>query len=138
MSIVRFLVLIAAIGLAVKWWNGRGPDLASAEKSVNGFVSAAMPDGVGENTVVILAPVNCPSDAAQRADALAAELTRMGIPNVRSSSYAANINDPTPAQEKSLKLAVEVLNGPIPAVFLNGKAKANPLLSEVVAEYRGE
>jgi hypothetical protein len=32
---------------------------------------------------------------------------------------------------------LSVMNGPVPVVFVNGKAKANPTPEEVVAEYRG-
>lgn len=94
-----------------------------------------MPDGAKANTVLILAPVDCPSDAAQRADALSEELARLGIPNIRSSSYSSNITDPTEEQKAGVERAVSVLNGEIPAVFINGMAKANPTVEEVAFEY---
>lgn len=132
----RWLIVGVLVGAGYFWWNGRGNDLADAEKSPNGFVAAVMPDGVPPDTVVILAPVNCPSDAAQRADALAAELGSKGIRTIRSSSYSSEIAEPTDAQQAGLERAVAVMNGTIPAVFVNGMAKANPTAADVVAEYR--
>ena len=94
-----------------------------------------MPDGARSNTVIILAPVHCPSDAAQRADALAAYLSDIGIPNVRSSSYRATRDNPTPEQQADVERAITVLDGEIPAVFINGVAKSNPSAEEIVLEY---
>lgn len=71
----------------------------------------------------------------QRADALSERLNRLGIPNVRSASYSVNRNDPSAEQKAGLDRAVGVLNGEIPAVFVNGMAKANPSAEEVAAEY---
>jgi hypothetical protein len=95
-----------------------------------------MPDGARPNTVIILAPENCPSEAAQRADSLASRLTEAGISNIRSSSYSTNIADPTKDQQAAVERAVKVLNGEVPAVFVNGMAKANPSFDDVVSEYR--
>lgn len=136
MGVGRMLVVGAMVGAGVYWWQGRSDALADAEPSPNGFVSVVMPDGVAANTVVILAPQNCPSDAAQRADALAAELGAKGIRTLRSSSYSSDIADPTDAQRQALERSVAVMRGTIPAVFVNGMGKANPTAEEVVAELR--
>lgn len=137
MRIVTVLLLLAVAGGAYHWWSGRDALLlGDVEPSPSGFVPVLMPEGVRRNTVVILAPENCPSDAAQRADALAAALTREGIPNVRSSRYSTSVSDPTRAQMAAAHRASAVLNGEIPAVFVNGMGKANPGAAEVVAEYR--
>jgi hypothetical protein len=138
MGTVKLLLIVCALGFAFHWWNGRGDGLANAPTSPNGFVSVVMPDGAEANTVVILAPVDCPSDAAQRADALSRELTRLGIRNVRSNSFSANIADPNAKQQAGIERAFAVLNGQIPAVFVNGMGKANPTAAEVVSEYRGK
>ena len=135
MKATHLFIVVGAIGFAFHWWNSRGNEAALAQKSPNGFVSVVMPEGVNKNTVVILAPVNCPSDAAQRADALANELTRLGISNIRSSSYSADIADPTAEQKAGLERAVSILEGEIPVVFINGRGKANPTAEDVVAEY---
>ena len=139
MGFARFLVFVAAIGFAVQWWNGRdGASSATAadEASPNGFVSVAMPDGAAPNAVVVLAPLNCPSDGAQRADSLASELESRRIPVVRTSRYSARSEGFDPDRKASLDRAVAVLNGEVPAVFVNGMAKSNPSVDEVVAEYR--
>lgn len=136
MGIAKLLILVGVIGFALHWWSGRQDErILFSEKSVNGFIPVVMPDGVKPNTVVIFAPLNCPSSAAQRAQSLSEKLTRLGIPNVRSSSYSSNITEPTLDDKNRLKRTTFVLNGEIPAVFVGGMAKANPTPDEVVAEY---
>lgn len=136
MNVIRLFIVIGALGFALHWWENHGASPSQAdEASPNGFVSVAMPDGVPDNTVAIMAPLNCPSDAAQRADALASHLTQLGIPNTRSSSYSSSITEPTAEQRAAIERAVSVLNGEIPAVFVNGMGKSNPTAEEVAAEY---
>lgn len=136
MGIARLLIIVGIIGFAAHWWNNRGTNVSLVQTpSPNGFVSAAMPDGARANTVLILAPLNCPSAAAKRADALAVKLGRRGIPNARSSAYNINIQSPTAEQRAAVERTVAVLKGEVPAVFVNGMAKANPSLEEVVSEY---
>ena len=137
MRALKLLAVVAAVALAIHWWRGRGEGIDGAAKSPNGFVSVTMPERAPSNTVIIFAPLNCPSDAAQRADTLASELTSRGIPNVRSDSYTAKVTNPTADQEASLQRTHDVVNAGVPAVFINGRAKANPTLKEVIAEYSG-
>lgn len=129
------VAVVIAAGSALWWWNGR---VDMKPVTPNGFVAALMPDGAPPNTVVILAPQNCPSDAAQRALQLAQDLSAAGIPNVVSSSYSVDIEDPTDEEQEGMERAVTVMNGTIPAVFVNGFAKANPTAAQVIAEYRGK
>ncbi|WP_242100256.1 hypothetical protein [Stutzerimonas stutzeri] len=96
----------------------------------------AMPGGARSGVVMVFAPVNCPSDAARRADELAAGLTRMGIAVQRSSHFSTETTNPSAEQQAQLQRTVAVLNGGIPAVFFNGMGKANPTLDEVVAQVR--
>jgi hypothetical protein len=136
MNLVKILILIGIAGFVVHLWkNHEAQKLLTSELSPSGFIRVAMPDNAPNNSVIILAPVNCPSDAAQRADALAARLSNLGIPIVRSSSFSANIENPTDEQNTALRRAVSVLEGEIPAVFLNGMGKSNPTIDEVTAEY---
>jgi hypothetical protein len=140
MRVLKLMAIIAATGLAIHLWHGHTHrpanfGTASTEPSPNGFIATAMPEGARENTVLILAPVNCPSKAAQRADALSRELTKMSIPNKRGNSFSLKISNPTPEQQASMQQAVGVLRGEIPAVFVNGMGKANPTAEEVAAEY---
>lgn len=138
MSFAKLLIVLGVVGYAYHWWNERHPEgvfAAQQEASPNGFVSATMPAGVTRNAVVIFAPQNCPSDRAQRADALAEQLTSRNIPVIRSSSFSASSAAPTADERADMERALQVLNAQAPAVFVNGMAKANPSLGEVVAEY---
>lgn len=139
MRILTLLMVLAMAGGAYHWWSGReaaAAAMAGVEPSPSGFVPVLMPAGVRPGTVVIMAPANCPSDAAQRADALADALARAGIPHVRSSSYAVDLADPSREQIAAAQRATAVIRGQIPAVFVNGMGKANPAADEVIAEYR--
>ena len=91
-----------------------------------------MPDGMSPHGVVVFAPENCPSDAAQRAYALISDLGSRGVPVVRASTASFSTLPDTETQQRVLS----VMNGPIPIVFVNGRAKGNPSLEDVVAEYR--
>ena len=137
MNFLKFLIVIGLAGYGYNWWSAKGAAESEAKsRSPSGFVSVVMPDGAPRNTVIILAPQNCPSDAAQRADFLANRLTEAGIPNTRRASYSANLVDATKEQSEAIQRAVNVMNGEVPAVFVNGMARANPTFDEVLSEYR--
>jgi len=140
MKLIKFALILGVGYGGYLWWTGQDalhPFAAkiTAEASPSGFLPVAMPDGAGDNTVVILAPLNCPSDAAVRADELSSRLTRLGIANVRQNRYQSSAVNATSEQRAALDRAVNVLNGEIPAVFINGMGKANPTTEEVAAEY---
>jgi hypothetical protein len=97
-----------------------------------GFAAIPLPDGVSAHGVVIFAPENCPSEAAQRARRLASHLSAERIP-YRETSRA---NFSTLASQAEANRVMSVMNGPVPVVYVNGRAKANPTPEEVVAEYR--
>jgi uncharacterized protein HemX len=107
-------------------------ELAAVADS-NGFVPIATASGSARNVAVVLAALNCPSAQAQRADSLAAELTRLGLANQRANNYYASINSRD--QIPLLNRTNTVLGGEIPIVIINGRAKANPTIEEVRAEY---
>jgi hypothetical protein len=102
----------------------------------NGFVPALMPNGAGPGTVLILAAQHCPSAAAKRADDLASRLTRMGIPNTRANQANFSVDQRRQDQVDLMNRTNVIGSGEIPAVFINGMAKANPTADEVAAEYR--
>jgi len=136
MRSLQIVFVIAVAFVAYKAWSGhREQQRFEAAKDGAGFVSVAMPSDASPGTVVILAPQNCPSAAAQRARTLAQELTHRGIPNQISSHYAASIESPTEEDLVLLRRAATVLNGEIPAVFVKGRAKSNPTADEVASEY---
>jgi hypothetical protein len=138
MSIGKWLLIAALLAGGQQMWkmhehNAVQRSLLPNQDS-NGFVPVQMSAGAPADTVVVLAPLNCPSAAAKRADAMVKQLSEMGIPNTRANNYSASITsrDQLPLlQQTSL-----VLGGEIPVVIINGRGKANPTLDEVAAEYR--
>ena len=133
MNLIKALLLLAIAGGGYQYWQGRAAkaDLAAAT-SPSGFVQVPMPDGMSAHGVVVFAPDNCPSDAAQRAYALVSELGGQGIPVVRASAASFD-NLPDAATAARVRA---VMQGEIPIVFVNGKAKADPSVQDVLAEYR--
>jgi hypothetical protein len=134
-------MVIGAIVVAggVHVWHGHQRSVAARQLEAladsNGFIPVQMPDGVPRDTVLILAPMNCPSDAAKRADTLASRLSSMGIPNVRRNNYS--IARVTPDQMPGIQHAAALRDqGEIPLVMINGKGKGNPTADEVATEYR--
>lgn len=96
------------------------------------FAAIPLPDGVSSQGVVIFAPENCPSEAAQRARQLAGHLSAQRIPYRETGS--ANFSSLSSQDEANRVMSV--MNGPVPVVYVNGRAKANPTPEEVVDEYR--
>jgi hypothetical protein len=138
MSAGKILLIAAAVlGLSVHLYHGHQRAALQREMGAladeNGFVPVQMPNGLPRGMVVILAPVNCPSAGAKRADDLAGRLRALGIPAVRANQYRAEVRRDN---RDSLERAAAVLQGDVPAVFFNGKGKSNPTAEEVVDEYR--
>lgn len=133
MNLIKLLLLIAIAGGGYHYWKNHGVerDLAAAT-SEGGFISVPMPDGMSPHGVVVFAPENCPSDAAQRAYALVSDLGSRGVPVSRADAARFD-NLPDAATAERVRT---VMSGQVPIVFVNGKAKSNPSLQEVVAEYR--
>ena len=133
MNLIKALLLLAIAGGGYQYWQKHAAeaDLAAAT-SASGFVQVPMPEGMAAHGVVVFAPDNCPSDAAQRAYALVSELGGMGVPVVRASAASF---DNLPDAETAARVRA-VMDGPIPVVFVNGRAKADPSVQDVIAEYR--
>ena len=132
------LVAVLTVAGAVHLWHVHARsvidrELAAAADS-NGFVPVLMPDGAPPDTVLIFAALNCPAAPAQRANAMATQLQKMGIPIQRMDHYSvANL------KQDQMPLALRtnaVMGGEIPIVLVNGLAKANPSIDEVAVEYR--
>jgi hypothetical protein len=150
MNVIKIGTVLAIAALGILVWREYGPKggvealagqvsdkvAASAPdgggNSSHGFVDMPLPDGQSGSDVVIFAPVNCPSDAAQRAEALARHLSAQGVPYVRSQD--ANFGNLSSQEEANRVMAV--MEGGIPVVFVRTRAKANPSPEDVVAEYR--
>ncbi len=137
MTLLRWLAAIAVVGICVHWWQERREERAiQAATSPSGFLPVPMPDGAARNTVLVFAPLNCPREGAQRANALTEKLTSLGIPNVKTDHYGSQVFEPTPEIEASFKRLNVLMKGEIPIVMINGMGKANPSAEEVVAEFR--
>lgn len=128
------MVLIA--GGVQFWKKHRDARELAAVTSPSGFVPVPMPDGADRNTILVFAPLNCPSEAAERARALSASLTDRGIHNVITNQYTIASFEPSPETEAAMKRLNVVMNGEIPIVLVNGMGKANPSVAEVVAEVK--
>ena len=137
MRLLVAVVLAGSLYGAYQWWQDRSAaaDLA-ARTSPNGFVPVEMPGGVTRNTVLVLAPRNCPSEQAQRSEALVAELTGQGVPVMRGDSFEFDVENPTREQMAGIDRAIEVFERGAPAVFVNGMAMSKPTASQTLAEYR--
>lgn len=140
MNAIKLLIVLGLIGGGYQYWkeHKEAPVETAAGPVVNGNGFTALPpvDGASTGTVLVVAAENCPSDAAQRADRLADDLSRKGIPVVRT--HNANFSLISVDADNSVPERItSIMNGPLPIVFVNGRAKSNPTLEEVVAEYNG-
>jgi hypothetical protein len=135
MSFVKLLLILGVAGALVHFWNERDAKSAPklADVSPNGFIALPAATNLNTNRVIVLAAENCPKEDARRADNLAEELGRRNIPYTRAHSANFDVPNPDPAILRRLD---SVMKGALPIVFVNGRAKANPTLDEVLAEYR--
>lgn len=100
--------------------------------SFSSFIKVPPINGVKRNTVLIVGPT-CGSDAGQRTRQLAGEIKSHNIPYTISSQLSVNTTSGDEALYKNFR---RVIKGNPPVVFINGKAKANPSIKDVLAEYR--
>lgn len=142
---VGALVLVAGVGVwktyidsgrvdPKAWVAERVGSSAAGDASAQGFQAMPMPDGVPSRGVIVFAPKHCTSDAARRTEQLVSHLSKQRIAYVRTDQ--ASYNSLTSPEEASRVMSV--MNGPVPIVYVNGRAKANPTPQEVVAEFRGK
>lgn len=143
MGILKLFIIAGALGFAAHLWNGSKERIASASASASteqisdsGFIRTVMVSGANPDTVLILAPPNCPSEEARRAADLSERLNRMGIPNVMGSSFSVSIQNPSAEERAGIDRAIAVFQSGAPAVFINSMAKSNPSAEEVASEYK--
>jgi len=139
--LTKLLVAFAVVWGAHHWWAGRGGfnGLVSDASAHPGgaFVEVVRPDGFPERKVVIMAPENCPSDAAQRAESLYAKLQQAGVPVEKRSEFGFSAGDDSSAEMRArFDATLKVANGPVPVVFVGNVGASNPDFDSVVAEYR--
>ena len=101
------------------------------QTSANGFVSLPPPTNPPAGKVWVLAPPYCPSEAGQRADELMRLLPRAGISCVRTEGIDLNVS----SQEEADRIN-PVMTAQWPIVVVYGRAKSNPTMDEIIAEYR--
>jgi hypothetical protein len=140
MNIINALVVLSLAGGAYAAWkhnhqHSTHQDAANLSIGAPGpFVSLPPVDGQRPQTVFVIAAQNCPHDAAQRADRLAESLSSQGIPVERT--HSANFRFTSRPDSDTVDRISAVMNGPLPVVFINGRAKANPSLDEIASEFR--
>jgi hypothetical protein len=139
MNIIKLLVILGIAGGGYHYWkqhhDGRPPAaVEAAMTSENGFVTMPPVEGQSTDAVLVIAAENCPHEDAQRADSLAEDLSRKGVPVIRTHTVSFNLSAPDNSVAERIN---SVMNGSLPIVFVHGRAKPNPTLEEVVAEYQG-
>lgn len=136
MRLLKIVFVFAVLFGAYRWWDGKRNDDRVATAGQDRFVPVQTPDGAPEHAVLVLAPPNCPSAEAKRAEALVQHLTEQGIPVKQGSRMSFNIINPTDEQRAGVERAVAVFNRGAPAVFIDGMAMSNPTPAQAVSEYR--
>ena len=134
------LVLVIAVGAgAYNYWRqhrneGHSESPGTGSSASSGFVALPAVRGQSPTAVLVVAAEDCPHDDAQRADRLTDDLSRNGVRVVRTHSIGFDIPN---GGQADLDQINRVMTGPLPVVFVRGRAKANPTLEEVLAEYKG-
>jgi hypothetical protein len=138
MNIFNVLIVLSlATGGCVYWKSHHSREQHAASLSTDApgeFVYLPPVDGQRAQTVFVIAAQDCPHEDAQRADRLAEALSRQGIPVERT--HQANFQFTSRPDAATMARIDEVMNGPLPVVFINGRAKSNPSLDEVASEFR--
>lgn len=128
----KFFILLAIVVYVFYSCNNfQKEQTKSSSQNTSKFVSLPTTT-IDANSIVIVAAENCPREGTRRANRLAQELSKKGIPFSRTSTVGFSVSEPN---SPLIKTTEEVMNGESPIVFVKGKAKANPTLEEVIAEY---
>ena len=139
MNVVRALIVICvAAGSYAYWKQHHHPSSRGFEVQLTAtpgeFISLPPVEGQRPQTVFVVAAENCPHEAAQRADRLAEALSQKGIPVERT--HQSRFRFTSQPDAATVERISKIMNGPLPAVFINGRAKSNPSLDEVASEFR--
>jgi len=136
MRLLKLAVLVCAVAVAYHYWRKHHPPDADAYAAVpssankNGFVELAPNNNAPLGLVLIVAPPDCPSDEARRADELQELLAAEGIPSRRTETLGFAFEGTEDVDQFNL-----IMTGKMPVVFVNGRAKNDPRVAEIVAEY---
>jgi hypothetical protein len=133
MNALKILVVLALLGFGYHQWSQRERSTAAAAAPSNStFITLPVVADANPTRVMVIAAEDCPEAAARRADELAERLARDGIPVTRTH----NVSFPAVNGADELQRVNRVMQGELPIVIVHGRAKANPTLDEVLAEYR--
>jgi hypothetical protein len=129
MNNISKIVIVVAIGAAAhNYW--------SQHRTIDGSAFVSMPavSGQSPSGILVIAAENCPHADSVRADQLANELSRSGLPVVRTNNISF---DSAPSDRGDFDRMNAVMTGTLPIVFVRGRAKANPTIEEVITEFKG-
>jgi hypothetical protein len=115
-------------------FNGQNQNRAVQKVNLKEFVPVPEAQGAKPGEVMIIAALNCTREAARNADQLAADLTAKNIPHARKNNISFIPPAPGPEQEQIIANMQQVMTQEPPIVLVNGKAKANPSLAEVLEQ----
>lgn len=136
MKLPGSLILIGAIWGGYQMYShhqeARALQDVLASSDTNGFIDVPPPVDQDADTIYVVAAQNCPHAAAQQADSLARQLGAQGMPVVRTNQVLFR---PQQVDSATISRLNVVMNGPLPLVFIHGRAAPNPELDRVVAEY---
>jgi hypothetical protein len=138
-QLLKIAIIVAVVVFAYKEWRQQASAPRTAETATaagartSRFVALPTSNFGRSANVVVLAAEGCSEDAAQRADALTSELSRLGVPVTRAHDIRFEQLDPRVDDVGQINA---VLNGTLPVVLVRGRARNNPTLDEVLAEYR--
>jgi hypothetical protein len=156
---MRKVVLIVFVALAMAWgfhgWRkATTQDVAQRESpqehSEKSFASLPV-RLVNTPGIVIIAPLNCTSAQAEKADRLASALRNMNIPVTRSQTISwtdtppsfssreeaeAHMKEARNKAKEVRKIMEQVMGESPPLVFVNYRFKSDPDLEDVLNEYR--
>lgn len=134
MGLLKLLLVVVLVMVGYRWWHKHhelfAENAVEQSASATGFVPMPPPLGASLNRVLIFAPRDCPSAAAQRARDLSQALADRGVPHAMLDE--ANFDLQSPEQVTAVQ---KVMGGTVPIVFFHGRGKANPSLEDVLAEY---
>ena len=129
---LKTLLTLGALAGSYQYWHLQQHEAAAGPMvSGRGFVRIPAVADARPDTVLVMAAKNCPKADAQRANALAQNLVDKGISVERRDSISFVIEGTDSPEAKNLS---SIMNGPLPAVIVAGRASSNPTLDEVVAE----
>jgi hypothetical protein len=137
-NIIRSVIAVCVALVALQYWaihrQAAAVRMYPVGADANGFSPLPAMFDPPRERLLILAPPNCPREAGRRADELVSLLQGEGITVTRSGSVSIRpTRDPSSAEMDQLNMT---MLGPLPIVFVGGRARNNPTTDEILAEYR--